>query len=157
MKSLALLFVMSVATVAHTAPKSPTPQSFVFVIDRAPAQLAQTKRLVVEGLKGMRADDTVSIIMVSGEVVPALREAVAILDDDKRRKHIVMLTDGLPSPSALDQVEKDFDAGNIIVDVIGFAGAGRNALALLSDKHGVRMFLVEEDLRLPEQLRAVAE
>ena len=148
------LALVAVASVAHTAPTPRTRQAVVFVIDRAPAQLAATKQLVVDNLRLLRADDPVAIITTSGQGVAALREAFAILDGAKPRwKHVVFISDRLEPAYDVYHLADGFDAAHITVDAISLDDAARDMLSVLSRKGMSRMWNAKRDVDISMVVR----
>jgi hypothetical protein len=152
MKWLIPIAALVAAAVAHTAPRKRTPKSVVFVIDRAQPQAEPTRQIVLENLKQVRAGDPVAIIIVNGESVAALREALAMVaGDNQRRPHVIVISDALQRDYATYHLADDFAAAHAQIDVIGLPGIDQRMHGALTGKGAGRSWTVDSD----EALRVV--
>jgi len=81
---------------------------------------------------------------------PGLKDAFEILQASKKRKHVILLSDGEAPSDGITELVADMAASKITVSAIGVAGADRNLLAEIADAGSGRLWLVEDVSTLPK-------
>ena len=104
--------------------------------------------------KKKRADvaKLVANVMSAGgtNYLPGLKEAFEILKDSKKRKHVILLSDGEAPSDGLKELVADMAAAKITVSAIGVEGADRNLLSQIASDGSGRLWVTGDVYTLPK-------
>jgi len=81
---------------------------------------------------------------------PGLRDAFDILRASKKRKHVILLSDGETPSDGLAELVTDMAAAKITLSAIGVEGADRELLATLANDGGGRLWVPGDIYTLPK-------
>ena len=81
---------------------------------------------------------------------PGLHEAFEILKDSKKRKHVILLSDGEAPSDGLEELVTQMAAARITASAIGVDGADRQLLEMIASTGSGRLWMQTDVLTLPQ-------